>query len=281
MRIRILLLALSSGIVVGNAARAASYTNVFPQGYTAIANHLDRTNANHDTNLVGVILRLPPDGLTVQKWYGSSYDLFANRWDSDFGWDSPDMVIAPGEGAFLYNPSSTPYTNAFLGTAHVPVLPVDLVPGRYYFLSDQTLQVGSYESIVGMSPVEGSTVYLYTNQANLTNFSTWDVHTFSQGAWHPSPPTIPIGSAAFFKIQTNVPALAARPTISQPAVAGDRFRFTFNAESNRTYSVEFRSMQSEGSWSVLTNIPIQPAATDIPVEDLITTEDRSYRVRTP
>src|SRR6185436_17405652 len=175
----------------------ANYLVGFGPGFTAAANHLDHTGGNQASQL----FPNPPALMTIYKWNGLTYQQYT--FDPDNGWD-PDPVLNPGEGFFVNNPGPA-FTNVFTGTPHTPVLPVNLTPGVYYFLSDQTAQVGTYESIIGLSPVQGSTVYIYTNQAPIGNQTQWNVHTFSGGAWQPSAPTLPIGTSAFFRINTNVP----------------------------------------------------------------------------
>jgi len=71
------------------------------------------------------------------------------------------------------------------------------------------------------------------------------------------------------------------PVISSPLISGKQIRFSFLADSNRTWTVESRTSMVEGSWEVLTNIPAQPAAATIQVSDLITTKSAFYRVRSP
>jgi hypothetical protein len=268
-------------------AHAANFTNVFQPGYSTFSNPFDNVSSATFTNNVWEIIPRPVPGLSVSKWVGPFFGIgpgapFPNNWDPDLSWDDPSMLINPGEGAVLYIPGSTPFTNIFKGTPHVPVLPITLTPGQFYFLSDQTLEVGSYESIVGTAPVEGSTVYLYTNQVALTNFNAWDVHRFTDGSWHPSAPVIPAGGAAMFRIDTNqVAAAATPPTISQIALVGEQIHFSFNAESNRTYAVEFRALTNGSSWAVLTNIPSQQTPNAIQITDSVGVESTIYRVRTP
>ncbi|MDB6026546.1 MAG: domain containing protein [Verrucomicrobiales bacterium] len=72
------------------------------------------------------------------------------------------------------------------------------------------------------------------------------------------------------------------PVISQLIRTNNQLRFTFNAESNRTYAVEVRPNDiGTNSWSVLTNFPASLTATNFLVADPITSTNRFYRVRTP
>jgi len=79
-------------------------------------------------------------------------------------------------------------------------------------------------------------------------------------------------------------ALAAPPIpplISGVTSAANQFGFSFNAESNRTYAVEFCGDLPGSSWNVLTNIAATPNAATVNVSDPLTTSNRFYRVRTP
>jgi len=71
------------------------------------------------------------------------------------------------------------------------------------------------------------------------------------------------------------------PTLSQIAVAGGRFVFTFNAQSNRTYVVESRPDAASGSWTTVTNIPALTSDSAIAVSDPISGGRNFYRVHTP
>ncbi|TAL01895.1 MAG: DNRLRE domain-containing protein [Verrucomicrobia bacterium] len=65
------------------------------------------------------------------------------------------------------------------------------------------------------------------------------------------------------------------------AKIGSQFRFSFEAETNRTYAVEFRDSLNSSNWTTLTNIPSQQTATTIHVTNAISVTQRFYRLRTP
>lgn len=65
------------------------------------------------------------------------------------------------------------------------------------------------------------------------------------------------------------------------AKIGSQIRFSFDAESNRTYAVEFRDTIDSGNWNMLTNVPALAAATTIHVTNAISARQRFYRLRTP
>jgi hypothetical protein len=95
-----------------------------------------------------------------------------------------------------------------------------------------------------------------------------------------SDPTAPPTLSIQYTVSTQAPP-AIPPIISKVALTGNQIRFSFNAESNRTYTVEFRSAVGTGNWGTLTNIPAQPAPATIDVADTISGVDHFYRIRTP
>jgi hypothetical protein len=78
-----------------------------------------------------------------------------------------------------------------------------------------------------------------------------------------------------------LPTPAVSPTISSLKVESGQVSFTFQAESNRTYTVEFRGLLSRGSWNSLTNVPAQDEGGAVSIFDGQTASNRFYRVRTP
>jgi len=79
----------------------------------------------------------------------------------------------------------------------------------------------------------------------------------------------------------TVPTTATPPTISGVALVSNAIRFSFSAESNRTYAVESSDALGTTNWTVLTSIPAQPTNAVINVTNTISSPQRSFRVRTP
>ncbi len=86
-------------------------------------------------------------------------------------------------------------------------------------------------------------------------------------------------NAPSLAIQFTLPA--APPVLTAPLVANREFRFSFIAESNRTYAVEYRGSLPGTNWSILTNLPPLTASANVVVADPLTGSNRFYRVRTP
>jgi hypothetical protein len=91
----------------------------------------------------------------------------------------------------------------------------------------------------------------------------------------------PINTPVLTVNYTAAVTQAAQPRISNMAAANNEIHFTFNADANRTYAVEFRSAVDTGNWLTLTNIPAQPNPATIPVSDTLANGTRFYRIRTP
>jgi len=65
------------------------------------------------------------------------------------------------------------------------------------------------------------------------------------------------------------------------ALAGNRVTFSFAAKAGQSYAVEFSVPLTPGSWSTLTNFPVQSAAGDLTASDSLASPFRFYRLRTP
>ncbi len=89
------------------------------------------------------------------------------------------------------------------------------------------------------------------------------------------------GKEPVLTIKYTLPALPTPLTIFCLAPTGNGIRFSFVAESNRTYAVEFQDSLVATNWSVLTNIPALPAKTVLHITNGVAPSERYFRVRTP
>jgi hypothetical protein len=71
------------------------------------------------------------------------------------------------------------------------------------------------------------------------------------------------------------------PLLKQFEMENGFFRFLFSAAAYRSYAVDFTEFLISSNWTTLTNIGVQPIATNIAVVNAITNNARFYRVRTP
>src|SRR5256712_14189141 len=92
------------------SVNAVGYVNVvIPPGFSLIANPLDNKNGNKVPDLFPSV----PNGTTIYKFDDASKLFVANNFF--FAWNIPTMTLVPGEGVFIYNGTSTPATNTFVG----------------------------------------------------------------------------------------------------------------------------------------------------------------------
>ena len=95
------------------------------------------------------------------------------------------------------------------------------------------------------------------------------------------------GSREFAGADVNSPPYVAvefvpPPTIFGTQITNSQLKFSFTAESNQAYVVEFKNVVvSTNSWLALTNIVAPIVSTNILVSDTISTNARFYRVVAP
>lgn len=65
--------------------------------------------------------------------------------------------------------------------------------------------------------------------------------------------------------------------IDAPTITGNQMQFSFLAFAQQNYTVEYSDVLAT-NWTVLTNIPPQPAQTNIVISDSISSTQRFYRV---
>jgi hypothetical protein len=86
-------------------------------------------------------------------------------------------------------------------------------------------------------------------------------------------------NAPSLTVQFTVPATP--PTLTPLPILANQFRFSFAAETNRVYTVEYSGILTATNWTALTNIGPLTAATNVTVPDILIGSNRFYRVRTP
>jgi hypothetical protein len=229
-----------------------TYTLTIPNdGFVAIANQLD-----HGSNTLNEVLPNVPDGTMILKWDCASQDWSPNvpTYSAFTGKWSPNSTLAPGEGALISigNGVGPSTVLTFTGTPHVPVLPPTFPCGygKYYLLSRQTNDLGTFQNITGLVPSEGARLLRWS--VPLQDFT---VYSFTQGAWSPSnPPALNIGECAQFLVPmpTNPPVITQQPqslTVTQGQTA--TFTVTATSVAPMTYQWIFCP---QPNWNVATNI---------------------------
>lgn len=194
MRTKTLLL--TAAILAGSLATSlAQATNVYSAnivgyvnkvnvpGYQMIANPLNGTN-----NTVVNIFAGPPDYLTVFKRnaLGTGYD--SSTFDPDAGpggaWTAPGLTLAPGEGAFLFNPLVGNYTNTFVG--EVTLDSTNTYAEGYSIRASVVPQSGGIQTVlllpVSPSDPKNSTIFRFNAGGSGYKSYTYDTEDLG-GTW--------------------------------------------------------------------------------------------------
>jgi hypothetical protein len=69
------------------------------------------------------------------------------------------------------------------------------------------------------------------------------------------------------------------PLISQVAQVDNAMRFSFNAQAGQPYAIESCTNLLTANWTVLSNIPAQPADTMLSFTNIISGAQGYFRVR--
>lgn len=88
-------------------------------------------------------------------------------------------------------------------------------------------------------------------------------------------------NAPVLTVDYTVPAQPTPPNLFDLALVGNQIRFSFNGESGRTYTVQFRDSLTTGDWDSLTNIPALPANATLHITNGALPGPRFFRARTP
>jgi hypothetical protein len=179
MRTKSLLLTaalVAAGIGVSQAqvysVNAVGYINVVcPPGYKIIANQLINSNST-----VAALFPNVPGGTTLLKWAGNGF--LINQFDPDFlEWNDPNQTLVPGEGTFIFNPTTTNITVTFVGDVPQGNL-TNSLPNLYSMQSSKVPQAGLLQTQLGYAPSPGDQVLRYNNGYLIHNydpdFLEWD-----------------------------------------------------------------------------------------------------------
>ncbi len=142
--------------------------------------------------------------------------------------------------------------------------------------------------------VAGDGSYTFTSAALAADVQFWFDHPTNNFGWllrseaETTPATIrrfasrtDLSHPPVLTINYTAPASPLPPTIFGVALTANQIRFSFLAQSNRTYAVEFRDRITNGNWNVLTNIPAQSANWTVETTSSISSNECYFRIRTP
>jgi hypothetical protein len=167
-----------------------TYDLTLVPGQNFIANNELHTNFN-----INSVIPVAPPGATFVKWNNASQTFgSAETYTAAGGWIPGTNSLKPGEMATINNPGTAPFIIHWTTTPPYTVNLLDLLPARTYGYSSQTPSIGTYESITGRLPTEGSGMLKF-NPAT----QSYQQYSFSLGQWSPSQPTVNIGESVFIQ----------------------------------------------------------------------------------
>jgi hypothetical protein len=193
MRTKTLLLAaaISAAGLATSMAQAVYSVNMVgyinlsvPPGYSMIANQLQGASTQ-----VSALFTAPPEGTTVYKFNGAGYDIAQFV---DGVWEGVAVSLAPGEGAFMFNPAGTPYVPTLVG--EVVLTSSNPLPGGpsggYSVRSSVIPQQAPIQSVLNFPAGEGDTIYRFAGGG-------YDISSFIDGAWEPAEAQPRVGESFF------------------------------------------------------------------------------------
>ena len=206
-------------------------------GFNLIANQLVQGG-----NTLNEIMTNVPDGCVLSKYDNRQAAWFQSIYSAATGeWSPGDIVLGPGDGAFLQSPTS--FILTFAGTLFSPAPPPAIPTNTAFLVSAQTPARASYENLTGSSPLDGSALFQWSVTAQ--SFLEYD---YFGGAWSPNTPAINIGESAWAAPQggspQTPPPLSAPVITSEPAslgvALGDPATFTVAASGTGPLFYQWR-----------------------------------------
>ena len=168
-------------------------------GTAMVANQLN----NPAGNTVPVLFAGAQVGTVVQKWNSTTQGYTASQYVYAHGsvhWNNPTATLNPGEGAFIGNPTATPWTVTFVGDVPQGQQVNNDLPttaGNYSFISSIIPRAG-YLSTLGFPPVEGDQILQWVGGQLVTTA------TYTSGNWSSPTPTVAIGGGFFVQCGNTV-----------------------------------------------------------------------------
>jgi hypothetical protein len=169
------------------SVNAVGFVNVVvPPKFSMIANPL-----NAPTNTIPALFAgVAPDGTTIYKFDGTSYSVNT----LDLGeWGIPTQTLLPGEGAFILNPGTTPFTVTFVGEVMQGSLSNPL-PANFSIKSSQVPQSAALATVLGFPAADGDTIYQFVSASQ-----NYVIHTLDLGEWGGGEPVPAVGESFFVK----------------------------------------------------------------------------------
>lgn len=176
----------ASAIAQVYSVNAVGYVNLTVKpGFNTIANPLDAGTGN---NTASKILAGVPDGTTVYKYAGGTYTIDA--FSDLFGWDNPDLGLAPGEGFWLQIPAGADVTLTFVGEVPQGAASNMDLPAGFALVASKVPQAGKLVTDLKYPAADGDTIYTYANPGGYTISGFTDLF-----GWDPAEPSVAVGQS--------------------------------------------------------------------------------------
>jgi hypothetical protein len=166
------------------SVNAVGFVNVdLPPGLWIIANPLKAAS-----DKVSDLFKGMADGFTIYT-YDPAKGYTINS--VSFGeFDDPNMVLDPGQGFWVSNPTQNPIRVTFVGEVMQGNL-VNPLPKGLSIKGSQVPQEGDAAKVLGLPVDDGDTVYRYKRSNTGGNPTGYSIHTWSFGDWD-TPPIIQV-----------------------------------------------------------------------------------------
>lgn len=186
----------------------------------------------------------------IQPWVESEAT-WENQ-SADAQWSAPGA--APEDDYSLTVSASTVVSDAF-GTTYVFGSTSDMIADVQSWVSNSTSNNGWF--------------FLVSDETGAPTSRRWG--------------STAVGNAPSLTVvyTASAPPPPQQPTLSAASANNGQFQFTFNAEANRTYTVESRPAFDSSTWAPPTTFSAATAPTNHTVIDPIAQVTKFYRVKTP
>ena len=240
------------------------YVNRLMQtGTNLVANPLDAWD-----NTITNVLWNCPDGTVIYDSFGGSSECYGGVWAP------ASLSLNPGDGVILVNPSG-PFLVTFAGEVMQGAL-TNPLPAQPMLKSSMAPVAGLWE----FPAQEGDQIQTW----DVTN-QTFVMHTFSDGAWTNTPPTVQPGEAFWVNVSAatnwvqNFTVFGGGPPIfSAPQLSGGKSNITFQLSGPAGSDYVLQVSTNLLNWSPVNTSTI-PVSGSINLTNPITgTSRRFYRV---
>jgi hypothetical protein len=161
-----------------------NYTKSIPPGWSLFANQCANANT------VSSLLPCPPIGTLLLK-YNNTGGSFESLNGFSGCWANPSQTLAPGEGAWIFNPTAVLFTALSVGFAG-PGGTLGFSGPGCYLASRQIADTGNYVNIMGSPPADGAVVYKFNPVTDTFEIASYDS---ALGGWDPAELTAGLGEA--------------------------------------------------------------------------------------